>query len=605
MNTSSSTEGSGRSHPKRSEIGPEGRLRVLDLRRHRVPLLTAIGAFVIKDAPVWLLPVITAAVVDTVVAGGPLRTLGWLALAGLILLAQNYPLHLLFVRLFMGSVRRIGADLRNALTARLQQLSIGFHARASASILQTKLVRDVENIEMAFLQAGQPALSAITVLVGALTMTALQVPQFLPVFLLTIPVGVALWWLVRRRSAERNARFRREVEAFSSRVGEMTSLIQVTRAHGVEDVAAQRVAAEAENVRESGLRLDLMNGRFGALSWVSLQLLTLGCLIAAAAISLLGWVEISPGQVVLLSQYFSLLTGAVTSALSLVPVATRGRESVISIAEVLREPDVEFNEGKAQVDAVGGRLRFADVGFTYPDGDEPAIDGIDLEIEPGQTVALVGASGSGKSTLLNLVLGFVRPTRGSITLDDRDLQSLDMRSVRRFVSVVPQESVLFEGTIRENVCYGLAQRADGGSPDEGHLDHALWESLRSANAAEFVEALPQGVDTITGERGARLSGGQRQRLSIARALIRDPRILLLDEATSALDSHSEKLVQQALATLMAERTTLVVAHRLSTIRAADRILVMEQGRVVEDGNHAELLAAEGRYARMHRLQYEE
>jgi ATP-binding cassette subfamily B protein len=194
--------------------------------------------------------------------------------------------------------------------------------------------------------------------------------------------------------------------------------------------------------------------------------------------------------------------------------------------------------------------------------------------------------------MLNLVLGFVRPTAGRILLDGQDMQDLDLRSVRRFVSVVPQESVLFEGTIRENIAYGL----------DSPTDERLRAALRDANAAEFVAALPEGWDTVVGERGARLSGGQRQRLAIARALVRDPRILLLDEATSALDPESEELVKDALDRLMAGRTTLVVAHRLSTIRRADRIVVLEHGEIVEQGPHEELLQLAGRYARLHATQ---
>ena len=207
-------------------------------------------------------------------------------------------------------------------------------------------------------------------------------------------------------------------------------------------------------------------------------------------------------------------------------------------------------------------------------------------------IALVGPSGSGKSTLINLIIGFLRPTEGVIELDGKNNQGLDLRTMRRFLSVVPQESVLFDGTIAENIAYGLN--------DVSVSD--IEDSLRDANALAFVNSLPAGVETIVGERGARLSGGQRQRLAIARALIRNPKILILDEATSALDSESEKLIQQALKTLMRNRTTFVVAHRLSTIKEADLILVLNEGVIEESGTHADLVAGNGLYRRLYDAQ---
>jgi len=562
------------------------------LGRDRRRFVLAALVFTVKDSPLWLMPAVTASVVDVVVQGGPLRHLVWLAAGAAILLGQNYPFHMLFVRLFMGASRQTGADLRNALVARLQVLSIGYHARSSAAVMQTKLVRDVENIELALLQVGTPALSATNVFIGAIVMTALQVPRFLPIFALAVPCGAALWWAVRRSSAKRNADFRREVEVFSSRVGEMATLLPVTRAHGLEHVAAERVAAGAEGVRSAGLRLDILNGRFGAISWITLQLLTVACLLVAATVSITGRIAISPGQVVLLGTYFSLLTGAVTSVLSLAPLAAKAAESVRSIAEVLQEPDVELNAGRREVNTVAGNLRFTNVSFTYPGAVEPTLVGIDLELVAGTTTAFVGASGAGKSTLLNLVLGFLRPDEGLLELDGQPMRDLDLRTVRRHVSVVPQESVMFEGSVRDNVTYGLGEVSDA----------RVHAALDGANALEFVEHLPQGIHTVVGDRGARLSGGQRQRLSIARALIRDPRILLLDEATSALDSASEAKVRTALEGLLADRTSLVVAHRLSTVRAADLIVVLDGGRIVETGTHDQLVARAGVYARMYALQ---
>ncbi|MDQ1217235.1 ABC transporter ATP-binding protein [Microbacterium arborescens] len=565
-------------------------LRLLARRPARMSI--AIGAFALKEIPMWFLPVITAAIIDIVASGGEVSAvIGWFLLAAALLL-QNYPNHILYTRSFMTVVRDTGADLRNALAARLQSLSIGYHSRVSSSIVQTKVVRDVENVELMLQQVTHPLLSATMVMIGALTMTAIAVPQFLPVYALAVPIAIGIRYGMRNRSRERNAVFRREVEVFSARVGEMASLIPVTRAHGLEETAVTRVSRGAEGVRRAGLHLDMLNGHVASISWVAMQLLGVGCLVLAAVFSLTGILPISPGEVVLLSTYFTLLTQGLTQLLMLIPVGARGLESVRSIAEVLQEPDLEQNEGKRRVDRVVGDIRLEHASHRYAGASDDALHEIDLHIPAGRTYAFVGSSGSGKSTLLNLVLGFARATSGRLTIDGADVQELDLRSVRRSVSVVPQESVLFEGTIRENVAYGL--------PDVS--DERIERALRDANAWEFVSDQPEGWDTVVGERGARLSGGQRQRLAIARALVRDPRILLLDEATSALDPESEELVKEALARLMTGRTTLVVAHRLSTIRQADRIVVLERGRIVEQGSHDDLLAAAGRYAHLHATQ---
>lgn len=551
--------------------------------RRRLALASVI--FVVKHSPIWLLPLITATVLDVVVQHGPESELWQSTGVLLFILVINYPLHQWYVRLLGGSIRRMGTTLRSALCRRMQQLSIGYHSRVSSSVLQAKVVRDVESVEQMMQQSADMGLGAVVTLVGGLVVIGVRLPAFLPVFLIVVPAAGFLVVRLRARLRSHNESFRREVEQLSSRVGEMTTLIPITRAHGLERTALVRVDGSLRQVFVAGLRLDTVNGRFGSLAWVILNTLGVLCLTGSALVAYHGWMPITAGDVVMLSSFFTVLTGSVTTLLGLAPVLTKGLESVRSAGEVIQAPDLERNAGKAQVERVTGRIDFEDVGFAYDDAD-PAVDGFTLSARPGETIALVGASGAGKSTVLNLLIGFIRPTSGRIMLDGTDMAGLDLRSYRRFLSVVPQESILFEGSIRDNVTYGM------GDTDEV----TLMRALEDANALDFVRELPLGLDTVVGERGARLSGGQKQRLAIARALIRDPRVLVLDEATSALDNRSEALVQEALSRLVHGRTVFVVAHRLSTIQGADRIVAMERGRIAEVGTHGELLGRGGVYA---------
>jgi ATP-binding cassette, subfamily B, bacterial len=562
------------------------------LRPAKWRVVAAIATFVVKDSPTWLLPVLTANIIDVVVEHRPIRELWTNAILLAIVLIQNIPTHMLWVRLSSRIIRRLGIELRSSLAQHLQQLSIGFHNRVGGAILSTKVVRDVENVEQMLQQAGQAGTSAVFTLLGALILTAVRVPQFVPLFILVVPATALLISGMRKRSAARNEAFRHRVEQLNAHVNEMAHLMPITRAHGLEVAAVRRMRGTAEDVGQAGFALDMVNGRVGAFSWVTYQMLGGVCLVGAAFVAYTHLFAISAGDVVLLCSYFALLTSSATMLFSLAPIITKGLESLRSIGEVMEDPDIEHNEGKTPVTSVGGAIEIRSVGYSFAGTERPAVADINLVVRPGETIAFVGPSGAGKSTMLNLLLGFLRPTSGSILLDGVDAEELDLRTYRKFLSVVPQESMLFDGTVFENVTYGMTDIA----PER------VAAALRDANAYDFVTAMPNGWDTMIGERGARLSGGQRQRLAIARALIRNPRVLLLDEATSALDSESEQLIQSALTRLMADRTTFVVAHRLSTIRDADRVAVLRDGRVVELGPHDELIATGGLYARLHAAQ---
>ena len=544
--------------------------------------------FSIKHAPAWVLPLATANIIDVLVYKQPVENLIFNAGLLLFIVLQNFPVNLLYVRYLAFAIRNVEYRLRSALVERMQQLTMGFYLRTNAGALQTKVIRDVENIEGMVRNGADGGFAAINSLLGAVVITAIRIPEFLPFFLFVGPITAIVIIKLRKTMNDRNEEFRGEIEEMSARVNEMTTLIPITRAHGLEQSALRQIYDSFSNVKRAGLKLDAFNAKFQAAAWVIFQIANVSCLVIAAWCAYYGYFNVSTGDVVLLSAYFGQLIGSVILLSSLAPFISKGLASVRSLGEVLESPDIEVNSGKKKVTSVQGNIEFREVSLMYPGASTWALSQINVKAGPGKVTALVGASGSGKSTFINLVIGFLRPSKGQVLLDNQNMSELDMRQVRKFVSMVPQESVLFDGSVRDNVTYGI--------PDISEVKFV--QALKDANAWEFVSQLPEGPETIVGERGARISGGQKQRLAIARALIRDPRILILDEATSALDSESENLIQQALAHLMKDRTTFVVAHRLSTIMRADEIIVLDQGVLVERGTHLDLLAKKGVYFRL-------
>ena len=562
------------------------------LKDQRKNVALAVLFFSIKHSPAWLIPVITANLIDIVVEKKSGYGLAINSVALVLVVTQNFPTNLLYVRFLATAIRDTENRLRSALVIRMQQLSIGYYQKTNAGALQTKVVRDVENIEQMLRHMSDGGLAALNGLIGAIVITSIRVPNFLIFFILVAPIASITIIRLRKSLNEYNEDFRSQIEKMSSRVNEMTTLLTVTRAHGLERRAVGRMKDSFATVQEAGLKLDRINGRFNAAAWVTFQMANVFCLILSAYFALNNKFGISAGDVVLLTSNFGMLIGSIILLASLAPAISKGFASITSLGEVLESPDLEINHGKKRVDKVDGVIEFSHVDFTYPTNHKPSLRGINFSAKPGQMIALVGPSGSGKSTLINLVIGFLRPTSGSISVDGGDYKDLDLRSVRKFLSVVPQESVLFDGTIAENIAYGLS--------DVSEAD--IQNALQDANAWTFVNSFDDGLETIVGERGARLSGGQSQRLAIARALIRNPRILILDEASSALDSESEKLIQLALSRLMVNRTTFVVAHRLSTVKEADVILVLDEGAIVQTGTHSELVSKEGVYKRLYDAQ---
>jgi ATP-binding cassette subfamily B protein len=546
---------------------------------HRTRLAMTALVYIVKHSPAVLLPVITGLTID-VLSGGAISTMWLYGLAGVLLIAQNLPGHYFFVRWLSIAIRDVERDLRHAISQRIQEMSIGSYQRRDPATLQSKMLRDVETIEQMTRVLADGLLGCGSAIAVAVAVTAWRAPQFLVLFALTVPVAAVLIIRTHIQLAARNRSFRESVERMYSRVVEMTKMVPLTRAHALERSALDRVGGSFDAVNREGLALDSVNGWFNGISWVAFQALNLLCLLAAGWAYHTRFVPITLGDVVLLTGFFSSLTAAIVGMTSLVPIISRGLEAVNSIGELMQEPDLERYEGRAVPQEVRGAVELRALHFRYPGQARDVIAGVDLAVPPGETIALVGPSGSGKSTLLNLVIGLFRPTAGELRLDGVDARALDLRRWREHIAVVPQESLIFEGTVRENVTYGLPPVSDA----------ALRRALVDACCDEFVDALPAGADSVVGGAGSPLSGGQRQRLAIARAFIRNPRLLFLDEASSALDTASESRIQEALGRLRHGRTTFIVAHRIQTVRGADRIVVMDAGAIVDVGAHDVLLA---------------
>lgn len=557
-------------------------------------LAQSFGFFVIKHSPEWLRPLIIANIIDILTQPETHNLSALWVNGGILMLSivQNLPTHYLHVRTMSMATRQMERSLRAAITVQLQQLSMSYHYRRSTGAIQAKLLQDVEKIQRLTQDVFQFIPAALWTIAIAIMITARRAPWFLVFFVATVPAAVTIMRLLRKPMRDRNFAFRTQVETMSAHLADMIQLIPVTRAHGAEAAAIQRTQISLEGVKQAGIRLDSINAITNASTWIVLRLFNAVCLLTSAYLACTGQLNISTGDVVLLTGYFDTLTQSTAQILAVLPQMATGIEAIRSVGEVLECPDVEYNRGKQPVRQVSGSICFESVGYTYPEQSRPALQNINLKVAAGETVALVGPSGAGKSTLVSLVIGFLRPTQGCIWLDDQPMDALDLRTYRQFVSVVAQETILFEGTVRDNILYGAP------AVEESQLKQAI----RDAQAEEFIAQLPAGLNTLIGENGARLSGGQRQRLAIARALIRNPRVLVLDEATASLDTASEAMIQTALATLMRGRTTFVVAHRLSTIRQANRIIVLDQGRIQEIGQHQQLLQQQGLYAKLHALQ---
>lgn len=556
------------------------------------PLIGSTLVFFLQYSPQWITPLLTANIINTVtesvVSGAGATADVWRTLiinvsVLFLLLVQNVPTTIWRWHINSRMVRRTSAGIKSSVVRKLQSLSITYHKDMQSGKIQSKFLKDTEAVDGLFSNLLNSIIPCVATVIIATTISIYKNGIVALFFLLVIPCDVLLVWAFRKKLRKSYRDYRLKTEDLSSKMNTMLEMMPVTKSHGLENVEISSFHKNIKRLTGSGYKVDMTNANFGAWSWVVSSLLSATCLVFCAILALKGMIGV--GDIVLYQSMFTQISSSVLALVNVVPAFGSGLEALSSVSEIMNAKDVEANMGKIDVEKIQGHVQFKDLYYRYPNTEQYVVSGLTLDVKAGECIAVVGSSGSGKSTIMNLIIGFLMPTKGDLLIDGKSITECNLSEYRHHISVVPQNSILFSGTIRENITYGLKK----------YSDEQLQKVVEMANLNEFIKDMPNGIDSEIGEHGDKLSGGQKQRITIARALIRDPRILILDEATSALDNISEFHVQKAIASSIKGRTTFIVAHRLSTIRDADRIVVMEQGVPVEIGTYQQLMDKKGKF----------
>ncbi len=545
-----------------------------------------IGLTLGRAALIAPLPFIFRIIIDEHVRTGNLLGIASSVFTFLGLLCLHYFFAVSASRFYAVAVARMMMDLRGRIFHKLQLLSFGYLDEQQTGRLISKYAFDTQRIETAVLPVLRQLLPESLVSLCTIALLTYFNWQLMLILGMIVPVYAIgrLVFFGRMKRSQRAARVAQE--GLTGQASELISATRLIRGYGEERAARQSMHEKSEFLAQSRAELSSITAIFQAYAYVSTQSLSLIVVAGGALLVING--SLSFGTLVAFLVGLPIILSPVQAFVSFSQQYFLARESFRSVKELLDSKYVEGWKGTMKLRDLRGEITFEDVTFTYKESQLPAVRNIDLHIEPGQHVAFVGPSGSGKSTLTNLILGLYRTTKGEILIDGVPQSALNMRWFRRNSSIVMQESMLLSGSVRDNLRFARPNATE----------FEIREAARQANADEFIQKMPDRYNSEVGEGGVQLSGGQRQRISIARAILRNPKVLILDEATSSLDYESESLVQEAIERVSHGRTVITIAHRLSTIKNADLIVVLREGRIVESGTYENLSKAESYFNEM-------